>query len=88
MESSEFAKTLIVDRSFIDKKNQRWIIDYKTGSHEGGSRAEYLQSEKQRYRSQLESYGHAVEKMEDNKIMLGLYFPAMDEWIEWPLNES
>jgi hypothetical protein len=28
--------TAIMDRSFVDAKGIRWIIDYKTSTHEGG----------------------------------------------------
>ncbi len=76
---------MIVDRSFIDNKGIRWIIDYKTGTHEGGNLEQYLASEKARYRPQLEKYGRAVSQLETSTIMLGIYFVAMDEWIEWPL---
>ncbi|MES0372311.1 MAG: UvrD-helicase domain-containing protein, partial [Mariprofundaceae bacterium] len=44
----------IIDRSFIDEEGIRWIIDYKTGSHEGSNLNAFLDNEQQRYRRQLE----------------------------------
>ena len=82
----EKSQRLIVDRSFIDEKGNRWIIDYKTGSHEGADKQAFLESEKKRYQPQLEKYGKAVAALEKNPIRLGIYFPAMDEWVEWSLD--
>ncbi len=78
------SQRLIIDRSFIDENGIRWIIDYKTGSHEGSDKQAFLDSEKIRYQPQLEKYGRAVACFEKKPIRLGIYFPAMDEWIEWP----
>ncbi len=79
---------LIVDRSFIDETGTRWIIDFKTGSHEGANRQHFLSSEKKRYQPQLEKYAKAVAQLESNPIRLGIYFPAMDEWLEWSLSKT
>jgi len=32
----------------------RWIVDYKTGTHEGGDLEEFLDREQERCRAQLE----------------------------------
>jgi len=74
----------VIDRTFVDEKGVRWVIDYKTGSHEGGSRVEFLESEKERYRSQLERYAAIFKEAEGGKreIRKGLYFPALLEFVE------
>ena len=36
-----------IDRSFIDEHGTRWIIDYKTGTHEGGDREMFLNNEQE-----------------------------------------
>ena len=66
---------VIIDRTFVDVEGRRWIIDFKTGLHSGGSLDAFLNSEVLRYRAQLERYG---------RIMSGLYFPLLDAWREWP----
>ncbi len=73
----------IIDRSFIDEKGVRWIIDYKTGSHEGSDLNSFLDNEERRYARQLEDYRELLRKMEnDRPIRMALYFPAFDGWRE------
>ncbi len=81
-------KTIVIDRTFVDKEDVRWIIDYKTGRHEGADRESFLQNELDRYRPQLECYAGMMVKIEPNPIRLGLYFPALSEWLEWAAFES
>ena len=40
-----------IDRTFIDRDGVRWIIDYKTGAHEGGDLSRFLSEERMRYSS-------------------------------------
>jgi len=74
---------MIIDRTFIDEKGVRWIIDYKTGSHTGGGVDEFLDREQERYRQQLHGYARVMSRLEDNPIRLALYFPLMAGWREW-----
>ncbi len=76
---------VIIDRTFVDAQGRRWIVDFKTGSHRGGARETYLDSELTRYRPQLERYGRIMARLDTRPIMLGLYFPLLDGWREWPL---
>ncbi len=74
----------VIDRSFVDDKGIRWIVDYKTGSHEGGSLDDFLAEEKQRYAPQLDRYEHVLRASgEQREIRKALYYPAIDGWIEW-----
>ncbi len=73
-----------IDRTFIDRRGIRWIVDFKSSSHRGGHMDEFLDREVERYRSQLESYARMVKAMEDREIRLGLYFPLLERWREWP----
>ena len=79
---------VVIDRTFIDEQARRWIVDFKTGSHRGGAREAYLDSELTRYRPQLERYGRIMAGLDARPIMLGLYFPLLDGWREWPLPVS
>lgn len=74
----------VIDRSFIDGDGVRWIVDYKTGSHRGGGVDAWLDSEVERYRPQLDRYAAVVALGEDRPVRLGLYFPLLDAWREWP----
>jgi len=73
----------VLDRSFIDAEGVRWIVDFKTGEHLGGSADAFMDSEVERYRPQLERYARILRELEDRPIALGLYFPLLDGWREW-----
>jgi len=75
--------TSIIDRTFVDSDGVRWIIDYKTSSHIGGGREEFLDREVERYESQLNRYASVMQRIESRKIKLGLFFPLLDGWREW-----
>ena len=72
---------LVIDRIFSDAGGGRWIVDYKTGSHEGADIEAFLDRERERYRAQLERYAAAVGG--GRNTMLGLYFPLLAGWREW-----
>ncbi len=72
-----------LDRTFVDDENIRWIIDYKTGAHEGGGLEAFLDNEQLRYRAQLENYAILMKHMDSRPIRLGLYFPILQAWREW-----
>ncbi|MCA2997178.1 MAG: UvrD-helicase domain-containing protein [Rhodocyclaceae bacterium] len=74
-----------LDRTFVDADGVRWIIDFKTGSHEGADVEAFLDNEQRRYSAQLEAYATLVHALspEQNQIRLGLYFPMMGGWREW-----
>jgi ATP-dependent exoDNAse (exonuclease V) beta subunit len=71
---------LVLDRTFV-ADGVRWIIDYKTSTHSGGDLAGFLESEKARYRGQLESYRAAVALTENRPIRTALYFPLLDRLV-------
>ena len=73
----------IIDRTMADADGVCWIIDYKTGSHRGGSLEQFLDNEQQRYRAQLEEYAALLSHMTDKPLRLGLYFPLARGWREW-----
>lgn len=74
----------VIDRTFVDEQGVRWIVDYKTGGHEGGDRQVFLERERERYRAQLETYARLFAAREQRPQKLGLYFPVLAGWIEWP----
>lgn len=65
-----------IDRSFVDAEGTRWIIDYKTGSHEGGDLDAFVDSEIARYRGQLEAYARLFAD-EGRPLRLALYLPLL-----------
>jgi ATP-dependent exoDNAse (exonuclease V) beta subunit len=84
--SSEYENRVshhVIDRSFIDKQGARWIIDYKTASHEGGDLDRFLADEEIRHAPQLQRYATILKTLEPNReIRTALYFPILDAWKE------
>ncbi|MCW8966758.1 MAG: PD-(D/E)XK nuclease family protein, partial [Candidatus Pacearchaeota archaeon] len=74
----------VIDRTFIDEEDTRWIIDYKTSSHEGGNLEGFLDEEQKRYEAQMNEYAQMLGNLDDEPqcIRVGLYFPLMDAWRE------
>lgn len=72
----------IIDRTFIEN-DIRWIIDYKTGRHEGESLEEFLNSEVERYKTQLNRYESLLKDYGETRIIKkALYFPLLKAWRE------
>jgi len=70
---------LAIDRTFEDSGGRRWIVDYKTSSHEGADVEGFLDRERVRYEAQLARYAAALGV----RARLGLYFPLLAGWREW-----
>ena len=76
----------VVDRTFVDETGARWVVDFKTSSHEGSGLEWFLDNEMARYQDQLERYGRLFRAMDPNEgVKLGLYFPLLSGWREWDL---
>ena len=84
------AVRVIIDRTFVDEGGTRWIVDYKTGSHQGGDLAAFLDNEQKRYRAQLEDYARVMRKYDpSHPIRVALYCPLLQAFREWtPETES
>lgn len=72
-----------IDRTFVDERGVRWIIDYKSTSHRGGGTKAFLEEQLQRHTAQLNRYAAIFAPREERPIKLGLYFPLLGEWREW-----
>ena len=83
---------IAIDRTFVDAQNVRWIIDFKTGNHEGGDVDTFLDNEKNRYAAQLETYATILSGIhgasQAKSIRLGLYFPMLKGWREWEWDQE
>jgi ATP-dependent exoDNAse (exonuclease V) beta subunit len=74
----------MLDRTFVDADGTRWIVDFKLSRHEGAGLEAFLDNERERYRAQLDSYAGAMRSLDARPIRLGLYFPLLGAWREWP----
>jgi hypothetical protein len=74
---------VVVDRTFVAADGTRWIVDFKLSRHEGAGLDAFLDSERERYRQQLEDYAQVMRGIDARPIRLGLYFPLLRGWREW-----
>ena len=66
-----------LDRTFV-ANGVRWIVDFKTGTHEGADPAAFLDAEIERYRPQLARYARIVGALDpDHPIRIALYHPRV-----------
>ena len=72
----------VLDRTFV-YQGERWIIDYKTGIHEGADLERFFEAEKERYRPQLEIYGQVLALQgESRPVRKALYHPLYRKFLE------
>ncbi|MBS0290496.1 MAG: UvrD-helicase domain-containing protein [Proteobacteria bacterium] len=74
-------ENLIIDYTFIDNNDVRWIVDYKLTHHQHLTET-VLQMEVEKYKSQMEKYANAVTLLENRPVRCGLYFPMAKVWVE------
>ncbi len=79
-------RRIVIDRTFVEDPI-RWIIDFKSGVHEGAGREQFLDNEVDRYRAQMELYARVVRGMDSRPIRIGLYYPMFGGWREWSPGE-
>jgi ATP-dependent helicase/nuclease subunit A len=73
----------ILDRTFIDEHDVRWIIDYKTGEHQGAGLNHYFAEEIKRYKPQLDQYEELIKLQgESRTIKKALYYPLHKKLLE------
>jgi hypothetical protein len=70
-------RNVVIDRCFIDAQGTRWVIDYKTGAHEGAGLDEFLDQELERYRPQLATYRDLARGLGPQPVRAALYFPLL-----------
>lgn len=78
--SGAFPKTLVVDRTFIDK-GTRWIIDYKTTMIPDDSDLP-LEEKAKNHEPQLASYANLFRNIEDIPTKAGIFFTDVARLIE------
>ena len=74
--------SIVIDRINIDDEGNHWLIDYKTGTHEGAGIEDFIKEEIKRYRTQLEKYAEIYEAYSNRKPIVRLYYPNLSQLIE------
>ncbi len=75
-------RSVVIDRCFVDEAGTRWVIDYKTSRHEGGSLESFLEQEMQRYQGQLAGYLALARALGPQPVRAALYFPLLGAFRE------
>jgi ATP-dependent helicase/nuclease subunit A len=76
----------VIDRTFLDEAGHRWIVDFKTSTHEGSGLDAFLDEEVTRYRPQLERYARLMRAFRPGEtVRAALYFPVLRRWREVPV---
>src|SRR5690606_20800426 len=76
----------VIDRTFVDATGVRWIVDFKTSTHEGGGLEAFLDEEVERYRGQLARYAKLMRLYRPSEpTRAALYFPLLKAWREAPV---
>jgi ATP-dependent exoDNAse (exonuclease V) beta subunit len=73
---------VVIDRSFVDANGTRWVIDFKTSPHEGARLEDFLDSQLERYRGQLEKYAALARGLGPEPVRAALYFPLLGAFRE------
>jgi ATP-dependent helicase/nuclease subunit A len=68
---------VVVDRTFV-ANGERWVVDFKTGTHEGGDAKTFLDTEVERYRDQMTRYARLMRGMDPRPVRLALYYPLIE----------
>ncbi len=71
-----------IDRLLLEVDGDRWVIDYKTSSHEGSDLEGFLAQEELRYRPQLQRYAALVGAQSPGPVRAALYFPLLGTFRE------
>ena len=75
-------ESIIIDRVKIDEQGTHWIIDYKTSSHDGSNLSGFIETECERYRSQLQRYTSIYSQWSGKEVKCALYFPLLEKFVE------
>jgi ATP-dependent helicase/nuclease subunit A len=75
-------QSIVIDRSFIDADGTRWVVDYKTSTHEGGDLDAFIANEARRYRPQLARYARFARELGPQPVRAALYFPQLGRFVE------
>src|SRR3546814_13450162 len=75
----------VIDRSFIDAEDTRWIVDFKTSRHEGGDLQRFLAEERARYQGQLRLYAGILRRFGPQPVRAALYLRSDERRVgtEW-----
>lgn len=73
----------IIDRSFVDGDNIRWVIDFKSSRHDDQRDLEqFIEQEKLRYQAIMNQYATMLGHLENRVVKKALYYPVLQQFVE------
>ena len=73
-----------LDRTFVDRDNVRWVVDYKTTITQSADLTAFVDSQiEERHREQLTKYGELMSQVDSRRIKLAVYFPLLKQLRTW-----
>ena len=84
VDSGKGIKRYIIDRTFVDEHDQRWIIDYKSSEPMNSEDLnDFFSRMEQRYKAQLSVYMKLFNLLEPGRRhRCGLFFPMLGHFHE------
>jgi ATP-dependent exoDNAse (exonuclease V) beta subunit len=80
--SAWFERNYIVDRSFIDENEVRWVIDYKTSiKPEDQSEESFIATLETAHSAQLQKYANLFSDFEDRPIKKAIFAISLNKLI-------
>lgn len=75
-------RNIVVDRTFVDDKGIRWIIDYKTAMLNTSDEESLEQFVRRRYIDQLFAYARILKAIDDRPVRCAVYLTDIPHLIE------
>jgi hypothetical protein len=75
--------THIIDRTFVDEKGIRWIVDYKTVLDKSIDNEHLIKEQKEKYRKQLMQYASIMQKLDKREVRCALYLPLQKVFLSY-----
>ncbi len=77
-------RNVVLDRSFVDADDVRWVVDFKSSRHEDRDTLDaFIAREKERYRVTMTRYGGIVSALEGRPVRTALYYPVLGSLVEY-----
>ncbi len=73
----------VIDRTFVDENDVRWIIDYKTSENSSDDHDAFFAAELDKYREQLQRYSEIMSAIDKRSVKCGLYLPMHQKLLEY-----
>ena len=79
-------RNIVVDRTFVDSQNVRWIIDYKTAMIGREEQEDLELFVTRRYLDQMELYTRVLGGIENRAVRCAVYLTDIPRMVELPVN--